>query len=140
MQARIDHIVLWVEDPARSLDFYEQVIGLEPVRRDEFAAGRAPFPSVRVAADSLIDLMARMAAPAVSQGTKAEGTAGHPVNHLCLAMSAAEYQALKIRLHRAGVDTSAGMQQTFGARGIAPHAFYFRDPDDNVIEARYYAD
>ncbi len=139
MQARIDHIVLWVADPARSMDFYEQVVGLDAVRREEYAAGQAPFPSVRVAPDALIDLMARTAAEAVGEGTKAEGTAGHPVNHVCLAMSRPDYQALKLRLHKAGVDTSAGMQQTFGARGIAPHAFYFRDPDDNVIEARYYA-
>ncbi len=139
MQARIDHIVIWVADPARSMDFYEQVVGLDAVRREEYTAGQAPFPSVRVAPDALIDLMARAAAPEVSEGTKAEGTAGHPVNHVCLAMSHPDYQALKLRLHRAGVDTSASMRQTFGARGLAPHAFYFRDPDDNVIEARYYA-
>jgi hypothetical protein len=30
------------------------------------------------------------------------------------------------------------MQQSFGARGLAPEAFYFKDPDNNVIEARYY--
>lgn len=139
MQARIDHVVLWVSDPAASLDFYEQVIGLEAVRREEFAAGQAPFPSVRVAQDAILDLMARERAEAVGQGT-VEGSAGHTVNHVCLAMSRPEYLALKARLHAAGVDTSAGMEQTFGARGIAPHAFYFRDPDGNVLEARYYAD
>ena len=30
------------------------------------------------------------------------------------------------------------MKSSFGARGLAPHTFYFGDPDGNVLEARYY--
>jgi catechol 2,3-dioxygenase-like lactoylglutathione lyase family enzyme len=33
----IDHIVLWVSDQKRSLDFYVNVVGLDPVRAQEFA-------------------------------------------------------------------------------------------------------
>jgi catechol 2,3-dioxygenase-like lactoylglutathione lyase family enzyme len=44
----IDHVVLWVDDASRSLDFYTRVVGLESVRAEEFASGAAPFPSVRV--------------------------------------------------------------------------------------------
>ncbi len=140
MRAHIDHIVLWVADPVRSLDFYEQVVGLASVRREEFTAGGTPFPSVRISPDALIDLMPSAVASAVNSGTKADGTAGYPVNHLCLAMSQPDYEALKERLEAAGVDTSAGLEQSYGARGLAPRTFYFRDPDDNVFEARYYAD
>jgi extradiol dioxygenase family protein len=68
----------------------------------------------------------------------ADASAGHPVNHLCLAMSEAEFAALRERLAARAVATSAVMEQSFGARGLAPKAFYFRDPDGNVIEARYY--
>jgi hypothetical protein len=39
MQAKLDHVVLWVADPLRSLEFYEQVVGLAPVRADEFREG-----------------------------------------------------------------------------------------------------
>jgi extradiol dioxygenase family protein len=83
--------------------------------------------------------MPRALAAGVSAGTHAEDSAGYPVNHLCLAMSRADYEALSDRLAEAGVDTSARMHQTYGARGTAPQALYFADPDNNVIEARYYA-
>jgi glyoxylase I family protein len=126
---RLDHVVLWTKDPRAAVDFYTKVVGLAPVRFSEFEAGEAPFPSVRVCADSMIDLMP------LEMG---KGSAGHPVNHVCLALSRAEYDALEARLRAAGVDTSARREHNFGARGWAPQAFYFADPDGNVVEARYY--
>lgn len=139
MQARIDHVVLWVDDPLRAIAFYVDVLGLEGVRVDEFRAGQALFPSIRIAADAIVDLMARVAAPVVDAMAGGSGSAGHPVNHLCLAMSRAEFEALRDRLAAAGVALSPPMEQSFGAQGLAPQAFYFRDPDGNVLEARYYA-
>ena len=53
---RLDHIVLWTKNPRAAMDFYTRVVGLEPVRFAEFEAGEAPFPSVRVCEDSIIDL------------------------------------------------------------------------------------
>ena len=38
------------------------------------------------------------------------------------------------------VSTTTTLENSFGARGVAPRAFYFHDPDGNVFEARYYAD
>jgi catechol 2,3-dioxygenase-like lactoylglutathione lyase family enzyme len=138
MDARMDHVVLWVEDPLRAVEFYESVVGLAGVRVDEFRAGQAPFPSVRVTADTVIDLMARFAAPVVDAMAGGGASAGHPVNHVCLAMSEVEFEALRGRLAAHGIATSSMMEQSFGARGLAPRAFYFRDPDGNVLEARYY--
>ena len=54
---RLDHVVLWTKDPQASMDFYSRVVGLAPVRFGEFQAGEAPFPSVRVCDDSIIDLL-----------------------------------------------------------------------------------
>jgi catechol 2,3-dioxygenase-like lactoylglutathione lyase family enzyme len=139
MDACIDHIVLWVNNPMTSLKFYEQVIGLNGVRVEEFKAGKAPFLSVRVSPESIIDLMSHSSAPGTENLTKAPGSAAHPVNHLCLAMSKMEYDALSHCLEANSVDTQSRMHQTFGARGLAPEAFYFKDPDGNVIEARYYS-
>ena len=135
---RMDHIVLWTKDPRVAIDFYSTVVGLTPLRVGEFEAGEAPFPSVRVCEDSIIDLMPMEMAAGLGASAKAEGSAGNPVNHVCLALSKTEFDALERRLHAQGVDTGARMNHTYGARGWAPEAFYFADPDGNVIEARHY--
>jgi len=135
---RLDHIVLWTRNPRASMDFYSRVVGLTPVRFGEFEAGDAPFPSVRVCEDSIIDLLPLENVAATESLTRIEGSAGHPVNHVCLALSKSEYDALDRRLQAAGVHTSARLNRTYGARGWAPQAYYFADPDGNVVEARYY--
>jgi glyoxylase I family protein len=80
------------------MNFYSRVIGLTPVRFSEFEAGEAPFPSVRVCEDSIIDLIPPDNAAGTESMTKVGGSAGHPVNHVCLALSKAEYDALDGRL------------------------------------------
>ncbi len=136
---RLDHVVLWTRDPGAAMDFYTRVVGLAPLRAEEFARGEAPFPSVRISEDSIIDLMPReLAEDGVSSARVAEGSAGQPVNHVCLALSKSEFDALESRLQAAGVDTSVRLSHSFGARGWAPHTYYFADPDGNVLEARYY--
>ncbi|MBU8861902.1 MULTISPECIES: VOC family protein, partial [unclassified Micromonospora] len=52
-----DHLVLSVSDVERSLDFYCATLGLAPVRVDRWRAGEVPFPSVRVDAGTIIDLV-----------------------------------------------------------------------------------
>jgi glyoxylase I family protein len=134
----LDHIVVWVDDPLKSLAFYVDTVGLEPVRSEEFQRGEAPFPSVRVSPESMLDLTAKSEAHGVDQLTNTDGSAGHPVNHLCLTMERGEYNALKSRLASARVETADMNRRTYGAQGWSPEAFYFKDPDGNVIEARYY--
>jgi catechol 2,3-dioxygenase-like lactoylglutathione lyase family enzyme len=138
MQATLDHVVLWTDDPLRAAEFYERVVGLAPVRLAEFRAGQAPFPSMRISPTAILDLMARAAAPVVDAMSGSDTSAGHRVNHVCLAMAIADYAALRGRLEANGVATSSVMTGSFGAQGLAPEAFYFRDPDGNVLEARYY--
>ena len=138
MHAHIDHVVFWVEDQHRALAFYEQVVGLPGVRTAEFRAEQVGFPSVRVSPESIIDLMLREAAPLIDSMFGGDGAAGNRVSHLCLAMSRQDYVALRGRLTDAGVAMSVPIQNSYGAQGAAPEAFYFLDPDGNVLEARAY--
>ena len=138
MNIRLDHIVLWSEDPLRAVEFYEQVLGLEGVRVEEFRSGKAPFPSVRVAEDSIIDLAPLSMAAGLNAQPGAEGSAGHKLNHFCLALGRDEFDALLTRLAERNIPVPMTMKNSFGARGHAPETIYFADPDGNVIEARYY--
>jgi glyoxylase I family protein len=137
---QIDHVVLWVEDARRALAFYTEVVGLPPVRAEEFIAGAAPFPSVRVTEGSILDLVPAAGAALVRgfTGESKPTAAGQPQNHVCLAMDRAELDALAARLAAAGVTMHRLGERSFGARGTTTHWFYFQDPDGNVLEARHY--
>ncbi|MEV0381944.1 VOC family protein [Nonomuraea sp. NPDC050643] len=138
MQARLDHLVCWVSDQLASLRFYEEVVGLPGVRAKEFREGKASFPSVRVSRETILDLMAYEATRGVDEGTGVGGSAGHPINHFCLAVSGEDFDALKTRLKQHGVEITGTGTNSFGAQGIAPETMYFPDPDGNVLEVRYY--
>ena len=135
---RLDHIALWVDDPLKSVEFFVEVVGLTALRVDEFRAQQTLFPSVRVSDDSIIDLVPKSAVPMIEAIPGAKGTAGHIVNHVCLAMTRAEFEALATRLEARGQRPGRPMENQYGARGIAPRAFYFKDLDGNVFEARHY--
>ena len=56
MQCLMDHIVLNMEDEDKMITFYSKVLMLPTERLDEYRAGKVPFPSVRLNADTIIDL------------------------------------------------------------------------------------
>ncbi|MFE2039560.1 VOC family protein [Streptomyces sp. NPDC059477] len=135
---RLDHVVLWVRDPIAAAGFYERTAGLEPLRLAEFAAGQVPFPSVRLNEESIIDLMPLTMAERMTMLPGAAQSAGHPVNHVCIALPQAGFDALHTRLRDHEIPLSDLSHDSYGARGPARRSFYFRDPDGNVIEARHY--
>jgi catechol 2,3-dioxygenase-like lactoylglutathione lyase family enzyme len=133
----IDHVVLWVKNPKDSLDFFVDVVGLLPVRAQDFKEGKAPFPSVRLNDRTILDLMDRQLVSRVSEFTGGD-SGGRPINHICLSMNAAKYSALTARLLARGVELTPETERSFGAQGLAERSKYFRDPDGNVIEIRHY--
>ncbi|MEU1315596.1 VOC family protein [Streptomyces tibetensis] len=135
---RLDHVVLWVRDPLAAADFYEKAVGLEAVRLAEFAAGEAPFPSVRVNGGTILDLMPLSYAEHMTMLPGSADSAGHPVNHVCLSLPRGDFDALLSRLEERAVPMSDLAHGSFGAQGKATRSFYFRDPDGNVFEARHY--
>jgi catechol 2,3-dioxygenase-like lactoylglutathione lyase family enzyme len=125
MPVELDHLILPVNDRARSLDFYTQVLGF--VHEGE----REPFSVVRVT-DGLTLQMA------------AWGTSGG--YHLAFAMSRAEFDAAFGRVREAGiaygdsfhaVGNMQGPGDEDGARGPGK-AVYLMDPNEHLIEIRYY--
>ncbi|KOV94476.1 VOC family protein [Streptomyces sp. NRRL B-3648] len=137
---RLDHIVLWVADPAAAAAFYETAVGLEPIRVAEFVQGKVSFPSVRVNEETILDLAPQAFADRMNMLPRSADSAGHPVNHVCLSLPADAFDALRGRLQDRGVPVSDIDHGLSGARGDAKRSFYFRDPDGNVFEARHYDD
>lgn len=116
-----DHLVLNVADVERSLSFYCDVLGLEPVRVEQWRAGEAPFPSVRVNGATIIDLMGLP-----------RGSAN--VDHFCLVVEPLDWQEV---IDAGTVTVVDGPATRFGARGAAV-SLYIKDPDDNTVELRWY--
>lgn len=134
MQAVLDHIVLNAEDVETLVAFYTTVVELEPERLEEFRAGKVPFPSVRVNADTVIDLAPR----GMWIGNRLR-TAGRPnLNHFCLTLDKAEWESLRARLVARQIVVD-GPHPRWGAHGGGT-SVYFHDPEGNEIEARYYGD
>ena len=114
-----DHLVLKCSDVEASLTFYIGVLGLEPVRVDDWRRGDVPFPSVRITPTTIIDLI-----PQSPQGAN--------VDHVCLVIEPADLDELAALFpgSRRGDDL-------FGAQGHASSLYVF-DPDRNVVELRCY--
>ncbi|HEY6317179.1 MAG TPA: VOC family protein [Acidimicrobiia bacterium] len=119
----LDHLVLNCADVETSLRWYCDELGLEPVRVDEWRAGTAPFPSVRIDPHTIIDLLA---AP----------RSGVNVDHLCVVVDPVDLDAVAASGHFDLVGDGP-INGLFGARGYAT-SLYVRDPDGNTVELRTY--
>jgi catechol-2,3-dioxygenase len=134
MQAVMDHIVLNAEDIEALVQFYTEIVELESERLAEFRSGKVPFPSVRVNADTVIDL-----APKAMWESTQRRTPGRPnLNHFCLTLEKADWEKLRERLTARHL-TIDGPYPRWGAHGNGT-SFYFHDPEGNEIEARYYGE
>lgn len=119
--AALDHVVLTVADVERSLAWYSNELGLAPVRLEEWRNGEVPFPSLRIDATTIIDLL-----PGIP--------AGRNMDHLCLVVGPGDLDHVVTCGHFHILD---GPAPRFGARGEGI-SVYVQDPDGNVVELRQY--
>ena len=133
MQCLMDHIVLNVEDDEKMIDFYKKVMMLVPERLEEYRAGKAPFLSVRLNSDTIIDLFPKK----IWEKSSAKGQGRENLNHFCISMGKKTWEDLLERVKANNVDIEEGPVPRWGAHGTGT-SIYFRDPEGNLIEARYY--
>jgi len=133
MKCLMDHIVLNVEDEEKMIAFYSEVLMLASERLEEYRAGKVPFPSVRMNSDTIIDLFPIK----MWQENSKSGQGNNNLNHFCVSLSEESWGALMERLKTNKIDIEEGPTQRWGAHGTGT-SIYFRDPDGNLIEARYY--
>jgi catechol 2,3-dioxygenase-like lactoylglutathione lyase family enzyme len=123
-----DHTNFRVKDLDASLDFYQNVLGLEPFGLEEYRRGERPIVSLRVTEHFILHLAPD---PEFERGS----TGGY--DHLALVVEDAEPGELAERLQKAGVEVEKQFESISGARGEGP-ALYVRDPDGYRIELKFY--
>jgi len=116
-----DHLVLRCADVDRTPAWYCDRLGLSRVLVDACRRGEAPFPSVRVAEGTIIDLVA---------GPSGDGR----LDHICLVVEPVDLSGIAAS---GEFDVVDGPARRFGARGDGT-SLYVRDPDGLVVELRHY--
>lgn len=133
MECLMDHIVLNVEDDEKMIAFYSKVLMFAPERLEEYHAGEVPFPSVRLNSNTIIDLFPKKMwrkSVRTEQGDE-------NLNHFCIALNKGTWNDLLERLKTNNVSIEEGPVPRWGAHGTGT-SIYFRDPEGNLIEARFY--
>ena len=133
MKCVLDHIVLNVEDDEKMIAFYAEVLRMATERLEEYRAGKVPFPSIRLNPNTIIDLFPKR----LWEKSARQGNGRENLNHFCIALSKVEWEALRTRLDSHGVPIEEGPVPRWGALGTGT-SIYFRDPENNLIEARHY--
>jgi catechol 2,3-dioxygenase-like lactoylglutathione lyase family enzyme len=127
MPLQLDHIILPVNDRAKSIEFYTRVLGFT----DEGVRERTPFTAIRVTPDFLLQL-----SPFGTKGGE----------HLAFSMSRAEFEQVFERIRRSGLEygddfntvgNMRGPGDSGGARGACKSVYLF-DPNRHLIEILCY--
>ena len=133
MQCCMDHIVLNVSDMEGMLMFYSGILLFHTDRLEAYRAGTVPFPSVRLNSETIIDLFPKQ----LWQKNDTAGQGQGHLNHFCIAMDKEAWDALFERLRDNHITIEEGPVPRWGAQGNGT-SIYFRDPEGNLVEARYY--
>jgi glyoxylase I family protein len=116
----IDHIVLPVPDVAAVVAWYRDELGLAVERQEAFDRGEVPFVSLRISADTLIDVV---------PGERS----GENVDHVAVVVA----EDVDELAASGRFDVEIGPADLFGARGQG-RGIYIRDPAGNLVELRTY--
>lgn len=120
----IDHVVFRVRDPERTMAWWADTFGVVAERLEEWRRGEAPFVSVRITPDTVLDLFV---------GERPDGDAAN-VDHVAFVVHGVDLDELAAS---GSVEVESGPHDLWGARGMG-RGLYLRDPDGNRLELRTY--
>ena len=137
----MDHIAVRVKDVDASLRFYHEILGLETDRLEEYREGKAPFPSVRLNDNTIIDLF-------LVDGMTGASIEPRNLDHYCIVVEPTDLNEVAAKLQDLGValapanpfkpeEVGGPFTPRYGAKGNGT-SLYIYDPDENILELRYY--
>ena len=115
----LDHVVLRVADIDRSIEFYEQVLGLHVERR----LAEIGLVQLRAGA-AMIDLVPR----------PEDDDMGSNMDHFAVQIEQLDVPALTAHLKAHGIDAGE-VRRRYGAQGYGS-SIYITDPDGNTVELK----
>ncbi|AYQ27670.1 MULTISPECIES: VOC family protein [unclassified Polaromonas] len=124
----IDHIVLRVVNLDAMVNFYTQVLGCTPERRQD-EIGLVQLRAGR----SLVDLVP-IDGKLGQAGGAAPGKEARNVDHFCFRVEPFDAEAIHRHLAAHGVEAGK-VESRYGAEGEGP-SIYLNDPEGNTVELK----
>ena len=125
----LDHLVVNTRDVEGSVSFYQDVLGMEILRLDEFREGKVGFVSARVSQEIIIDIRPAQSDDAVTPN----------MDHFCLVLGPTDMNKLHGELKSKGIPIEEDVRPAWGAQGYGQQ-FKIWDPEGIKIELRCYAE
>ena len=119
----LDHVVFVVSDVEASVRWYQELLGCEIERLEEWRRGEVIFVSVRITPTTIIDLF-----------PSSEPPPGTGIDHVALVVEDVDLDELAAR---PDLLVESGPSELWGAQGSG-RGVYLRDPDRNLVELRTY--
>ena len=123
----LDHIAITVADVEATVEWYQRVLGAQPLLLDLWREGKVPVVLMQLGASRLSVHAA--AAPAATHAYVP--TVG--ANDICFRYSGPVSEILSL-LEKNGVAVVEGPVPRPASNGERGQSVYFRDPDDNLLE------
>ena len=119
----LDHVVFVVSDVEASVRWYQELLGCEVERLEEWRRREVIFVSLRITPTTIIDLF-----------PSAERPPGTGIDHVALVVEDVDLDELAAR---SDLTVESGPSDLWGAQGNG-RGVYLRDPDRNLVELRTY--
>ncbi len=121
----IDHVVFRVQDPERTVAWWQDTFGVRAERLEEWRRGEVLFVSVRLTPTTILDLFT---------GERPAGQVDN-VDHVAFVVEGVDLDELAAS---GTIEVESGPHDLWGARGMG-RGLYLLDPDGNRLELRTYA-
>ena len=123
----LDHVAITVADVEATVDWYQRVLGAQPMLLDLWRDGKVPVVLLQIGASRLsVHPAAAPAAPHAQAPTVGS-------NDICFRFAGPISEALAL-LEANGVDVALGPVPRPASNGERGQSVYFRDPDQNLLE------